>query len=1027
MKTKIYVLIMLLGLFSASPVMAQKKGKRMKNVEVSKKDKKVPTVDLSAKVVDEQGNGLPGVVVTANEGASQTITDGEGNFNLKLKKGSILSFDYLGYKKTTLYDRDITSASNVVVLAENELSGVYTDVVLPYQIKQQFKTSGAVTVVNADEELDRDYRSNIGAAIGGKIPGATGLGSIHGLGSGAITVVDGIIRDVSYLTLQEVESMTVLKDAVSRMLYGAEGDQGVVLITTKRGESNKKTLKFDAEFGLQKAIAYPKYLDAASYMETYNQAAINDGGTAKYADDVIKNTRNRIDPVLYPDNNYYSDLWLKDVTNFSNIYGEASGGNEKVRYFMNLGWKRNKGWLKNAESDVQNVMNVRGKVDFQVNSWLKMNTDASAIFDINKTANVDDFWTKASTTLPMTSPLLIPVDRISNMEELTGVHLIDGQYLMGGTSVYQNNLLGDLTQGGTVTRTDRYLQFKVGFDMDLNKITKGLTASGAANFEFHNIFSETIGNSYAVYEVTGVDDNGMLTVGKHGVDKITTSKTVNHENMEFSRDFSGYFSLNYARAFGDHDVTAVWMGYGRQSRSKDVFQEDRRLSTGLQADYMYKNTYLLEAGLLWQGSKKMNPDDRWGMAPSFGAAWILTNEEFMKDLSWLNYLKVRASYGIIQNDNWVNTYGNYQGYFLYEPIYQSSTVFTYANGSRKNNSILISSAGNVYGWQKRAEFTAGFDAYLFGNKTWIEASYFNSTTKDMLVELVNTTPATAGGLKNYGNYNSTRYQGVEIGIKHRQNWGKLNMQIGLNYMFTMSEVLKNEEPVYDSELDKHLSKIGTKHNAMFGQEALGLYGAEDFNPDGTLVEGLAKPSFGTVKPGDIKYLDYNKDGVINENDVHDLGIVSGNNHVVSLNLDLRYQNWQFFALLSGAFGGKGWLNTDYYWFKGTSAKYSEFALQAYNPENPNPDAACPRLSLGNSSNNYRNSSYWLYDRSYINLDAVQLAYNFDFRASSPLRKLKVYLRASNLLKIAKDKDVLELNVGKAPQNRLVSLGIVTSF
>lgn len=419
MKTKIYVLIMLLGLFSASPVMAQKKGKRMKNVEVSKKDKKVTTVDLSAKVVDEQGNGLPGVVVTANEGASQAITDGEGNFNLKLKKGSILSFDYLGYKKTTLYDRDITSASNVVVLVENELSGVYTDVVLPYQIKQQFKTSGAVTVVNADEELDRDYRSNIGAAIGGKIPGATGLGSIHGLGSGAITVVDGIIRDVSYLTLQEVESMTVLKDAVSRMLYGAEGDQGVVLITTKRGESNKKTLKFDAEFGLQKAIAYPKYLDAASYMETYNQAAINDGGTAKYADDVIKNTRNCIDPVLYPDNNYYSDLWLKDVTNFSNIYGEASGGNEKVRYFMNLGWKRNKGWLKNAESDVQNVMNVRGKVDFQVNSWLKMNTDASAIFDINKTANVDDFWTKASTTLPMTSPLLIPVDRISNMEELT--------------------------------------------------------------------------------------------------------------------------------------------------------------------------------------------------------------------------------------------------------------------------------------------------------------------------------------------------------------------------------------------------------------------------------------------------------------------------------------------------------------------------------------------------------------------------------------------------------------------------------
>lgn len=1019
MKTKIYLLF-LLSFLSSISVMAQKK------------DKKMVKIELSAKVVDEAGNGLSGVVVSANENADKTVTDENGYFTLNLQKGSTLSFDYIGYKKSTLRDRDITSTSNVVVLSLNELKNVYTDVVLPYQRKQQFKTSAAVTVIDADEELNRDYRTNINAAIGGKVPGMSGLSSLHGLGNGAITVVDGIVRNVDYLSLQEVDKITVLKDAVSRMLYGAEGDQGVVLITTKRGEANKKKMKFDAEIGLQNAIAYPKYLDAASYMEVYNRASKNDGGGDIYSSDLIKNTKEHIDPVLYPDNNYYSDLWVKDVTNFSNVYGEASGGNDKVRYFMNLGWKRNEGWLKNAESDVQNVLNVRGKVDFMVNDWLKMHTDASAIFDINKTANIDDditktFWTKASSFLPNAASLLIPVDRVSNVNDLAGVHLIDGKYLMGGSSVYQDNLLGDLTQRGNITQMNRFLQFKAGFDIDMNKITQGLTAQGAVNFEFNNIFSETVANNYAVYEISGIDENNMLAVNKHGNDKITTAKSVNSTNMLFSRNFSGYLSLNYARAFGDHEVSALWMGYGKQSRSKDLFQEDRRLSTGIQASYMYRNTYLLEAGFLCQGSKKMDPEKRWGVAPTFGAAWVMTNEKFMKGFSWINYLKLRSSYGVIQNDNWVDTYGNYKGYFLYEPIYQSSNAFSYNNGAKKNNSILISSIGNVYGWQKRQEFTAGIDAYLFANKLWLEASYFNSTTKDMLVELKNTTPATMGGVSNYGNYNSTRYQGIELGLNYKYGIKDLSLNFGLNYMYTTSEVLKNEEPVYKTEFDRHLTRVGSNQNAMYGLEAVGLYAPEDFDLDGSLSKDLPTPAWGTVTPGDIKYVDYNKDGIVNENDEHDLDLILGNNHSLSFNMDLRYKQWQFFALISGSFGGKGWLNSTYYWFKGNTAKYSEFALQAYDPENPNPSALCPRLTLGNGSNNYRNSTFWLYDRSNIKLEAVQLGYDFDFKANSFISKLKVYLRASNLLTIAKDKDVLEMNVGTSPQSRLVSLGFITSF
>lgn len=904
-----------------------------------------------------------------------------------------------------------------------------------YQKMDYRKTTGSVSVVNPDETLEYDSRQDIRSAIQNKVTGLTGM-NLHGLGD-VIYVVDGVVRDIEYLNILEVEQITVLKDAVSRVLYGADGDTGVVLITTKKGDIGKNKIKFNVEYGLQKAIAYPEYLDAAGYMETYNRAYLNDGGSKDalpFSAQLINNTRNNVDSFLYPDVDYYGDAFVKDAVNFSNVYGEASGGTDKVRYYMNLGWKRNEQWYKAADSNVQNVLSVRGKVDFDVTKWLRMNMDAVAVFDILNMPNVntyndngvetDNFWTKASTYLPHSFPLLIPTDRITNMAELTGVKTIEGKYLLGGTSVYQDNLLGDLSQKGNVTQMDRYVQFRTGMDLDLNGITKGLTANGMLSFEFTNKYFQLIDNSYAIYEIGNVDMQNRFAVTKIGNDKSTTSQTIDYKNMDFGRKMQAHLTLNYNRKFGAFDVSALLLGNVKKYWANAVAQDVKKLSYGFSANLMYDDKYIIEASGLNQGSNKLSPDDRWGYSSSYGAAWIMSNEGFMKDNDIVNYLKVRASYGVMLNDNW--TSGNYNGYFLYDANYTNSYAWSYNNGANKNNSLLITSLGNIYSWQKRKELNVGFEAALFDNRTWIEAAYFNSLYEDQLTEMKNSTPFTMGNVSVFENYNSTKYQGFEIGISHTEKWNKFSLTAGLNYMYTTSEILKYEEQIYDKDTNKHLTRVGKYANSLFGYEALGLYSEADFDENGNLVEGLPTTTFGTVRPGDIKYRDYNNDGTITEDDQYLLGR-SGNNHFFALNINLKYDRWNLYIQANGGFGGKGFMNSDYYWFKGNEAKYSEYALLAYNPDAPDLNAAYPRLTLTSGNNNYRNSTFWMYDRSQISLSALQLSYDFKMKENSAVKGLQAYLRGSNLFMIAKDKKILELNVGSAPQNRVFALGLVATF
>jgi TonB-linked SusC/RagA family outer membrane protein len=993
---------------------------------------------VAGQVVDEKQNPAAGVIVTANEGADETITDAEGKFSIEINQGSTMLFELAGYKMVSINETNFKSKLNKVILSPVGLAKIDGEVELPYQRLKHFRTTGSVSAIDPAKELERDSRFSLASAIYGKVPGLLGGKNIHGLGT-AIVIVDGIKRDETYLNMLEIESITVLKDAVSRMLYGADGDQGVILVKTKSGTANKKITKVNVEQGFTQALQYPKFLNATQYMTAYNKAQQNDAsfaGTAlaspKYPLAMKYDSLNNADPVLYPNNDYYGSDYVKSMTNYTNLYTELSGGNTATQYYLNLGWNHGAGWTKVGNNDSKDVMNIHGKVDFKVNSWLKMTSEVVGIFDITNTPNVNtyktdgtidlDYWGKASTYLPNTQTLLIPVSRITNPGIIPTSSLIDGQYVLGGSSVYQTSLLGDMTRSGSNVNINRFMQFNTGFDLNLKGITKGLTAKGLFSLNFNNTYEKKIQNKYSVYQMGVVDAQGNFPVTQVGVDNKTSQQT--NTQTYFDRTTAAYMSLNYDRTFGDHALTAVLVGTFNQYTQSAIFQQVKNTKLGLQANYTFKDRYLLDAGVLTQGSSKLPTNNKFGMAPTVGVGWIVSRENFMKDIKAIDYLKLRASYGIMQNDNWV--VGNYKGYYLYETNYATGGNFVYGNGAATNAIVSINSFASNITWQTRKEFVAGFDLSMFNNKTWLEASYYNSLNDNIVTEMTNNSPATLGSIPIFENFNSTVYQGIEVGIKHTEKAGKFSITIGANYLYSTNKISKIDEPVYNLPTNMNLEQVGTSSNALWGLTSAGLYMAEDFDALGKLLSTIPTPTYGTVRPGDIKYVDYNEDGKINTNDRHVLGL-SGNNQQVSFDLDVKYGNWQLYALGIGQMGGKGFTNSSYYWFKGTSAKYSTVALGAFDPLNPDPNAAYPRLSLSNGNNNYNNSTFWEYDKSNFSLSVVQLGYNFKFKQQSAISGLKLYGRGTNLLTIAKDLEIQKLNYQSNPQSRAFTLGLIASF
>lgn len=922
-----------------------------------------------------------------------------------------------------LYSQD----SNITSDTELVQGTLDKEVDLTFYTTTARKTTGSVIIIDVQEELKRDQSSTIGEIIYGKAPGLFYNYNTWGTGN-ATLLVDGNRRSDFYLNNlnpDEVESIVILRDALSKAMYGAQGDLGVILITTQRGKIGKPHLRIGGQYGVSNPRAMEEYLNAADYMVKYNEAQLNDGidpSSLRYSQEVIDGTRSGDNPARYPDNDFYSDLFIRNYTTEANVFADISGGNDIAQYYVYGGWDHGSGWLNTPQGDVTNNFNFRGNLDFAINKYLNMNVSSNARLSFNEQPNTNSIWSIASTELPNNYPLLWDPNIIQNEESrdqiLSEANLVDGQVL-GGTSSFLSNVYGNFIQNGKRKFMQRDVEFSGKLNLDMPFVTKGLSASVYGGMSFYNSLYSFQNPSYAVYEPVFNDATGLAdTVNIHGKDKAANRYNVGNAASSFSRRFSYYGTLSYNNSFGEHDISATALIYSDLMTVNDEIQKDVLFHTGISANYMYSDRYIAEVSVMGIGSRKLEEGQRMEMAPSIGLGWVLSEEDFMQDNSFIDVLKIRSSYGISKNDNWDNTN-------LYRNTFDRRGVFRSYNGAFWNNLTYYATVPNVITLQKRRDFAFGLDATLFNKAMNLELEYFNSKSLDNIT-LMSSTYSQILGYEDlvYNNYNSDQTQGISLGINYRFDVSSdFSITAGSNILYISPKITKREEPIYEG-VDRELLREGTATDAMWAYKSDGLYSEADFNGDGSLVSGLPVPSFGTVFPGDIKYLDQNADGLIDQNDLRIIG--HGLRTQYSLYLDLKFKNIEFYILGIGQLGNDDYRSGSYYRVFG-DVKYSEMVNDAYGPNNKDVSAMHPRLTTTSSSHNDRNSDYWMYKNNSFTIPTMQLTYHFSGTNNSILNNSRIYLRADNALIFGENKKYTELNVGNAPRTKNFAIGFVASF
>ena len=888
----------------------------------------------------------------------------------------------------------------------------------------------AISTVNTSELTKKTANNNSLVGLESFVGGYNGSSL---WGQGPLVLVDGVPRSASSVKASEVESISMLKDAAAVVLYGSRAAKGVILITTKRGKDSPMHIDVRANVGVNVPKAYPKYLDADCYMTMYNEACRNDGIAERYDAGTIYNTAMGTNPYRYPDIDFYSSDYLRKFYTNSDVTGEVYGGNEKTHYYLNFGMNYANSLLKYGESKKAYDMsfNVRGNVDMTLAPWLKATTNAAIIFD-NSYQGRGDFWGAASTLRPNWFAPLLPIDMMDPnvayiQEYITNSnHLIDGKYLLGGTSADTTNPFSELLAAGYTKEKARRFMFDVAVMADLGGLLKGLSFKTAYSVDYTSYYSEAYAEKYAIYEPKWSNVNGkdmIIGLTKFNDDTKSTNEYVGKSTYDQTMTFSAQFDYN--RTFKTfHNVSATLLGWGYQTQSSadeghesSDYHRTSNVNLGLRASYNYDHKYYADFSGALVHSAKLPEGNRNAFSPSVTLGWRLSKEKFMESVGFVDDLKITASYAKLHQDLDISDYYMYKGYFSDKGGWYDGTVGGNTTGSKRGDNPNLD-------FITREEVRAGIDATLFNRLLRINANYFTQKTSGLLTQGASTIYPSFFDLGTdlsflpWINYNEDKRTGFDFSLSANKKIGDFDVTLGFNGMVFSSKASIRDEVANES----YLLRQGRALDATYG------YVCEGFFQDQADIEKHAKQTFGTVRPGDLKYKDINGDGVINSDDQIDLGAGgwSTSPFTFGLNLTLKYKNFTLFAMGSGQTGAVAFKNNSYYWNRGTS-KFSEIVMGRWTEETKE-TATYPRLSTSNGDNNFRNSTFWMYKNNVFRLSNVQLTYDFptDTFNGTFIRGLSLYCGGSNLLTIAKEREYMEMSLG-APQYRNFYLGFKAAF
>lgn len=978
----IYIILMLLlPFFSESNIYAQKRSKQYS--------------EIKAKVVDKEGNPIQSVRITVDEGIFESSTDKQGKFSLKVTDNSTLVFDVPGFEPQYLGVSVIKQNPVVVMEKSIPYGGVKDEVELPFRKTIAREIVGATSTIDEDA-ISSSNQMNVLNILSGKAPGlnvsqvptepgrsATVL-NIRGLSRSAtdnapLIIIDGIERPLEDLTPEEIESITVLKDATSKILYGPKAVNGVLLVKTKRGIKYKRDRQFNIEFGAQTPVRMPEYLNSADYATMYNQARINDGLSPYYTQTDIDGYRMGTNPVLYPDVDFHK-LCLNDHMSYRKAIAQFRGGNESAQYYVNATYAGYGGYEAVGKNNTSNKFNLRVNLDYKVNDWLKAFVDIAGQMEFYTTnyMSADKLFSRLSSHRPNAYPIKFSDPGNPGTE-------IYGAMENANLSSSRENIYAEMALGGSKENTVRKGQTNIGFDLSLDRYVKGLSAKAYVTFDVYNYLVVGKNENFSSYRPI-FNENSLI-----GKELLTVEKKVSDKSRiadQMYRNYGYFGQLSYDRTFqAKHQLKSDLVIFQSRRENLGSSQDDVNRTFALRTNYVYNKKWIAELDMAVMGSSRFTKGNRYGYFPTVGVTWIASEEKFLKDKEWLDFLKIKASTGLLGTDN-------YFDFFLFESRWNTSqsTHFGPKLEEDVNTSTLVHVGNPDLTWEKSFEINIGAEA-SFLNCLTADFNYFNNYRYDIL------TPTTSfssinGGELMYRNYGSVRNQGVELALEYSGNIGKLHYSIGGNTIWSKAVYEKTDDM---EGLSSNRKKEGKPVDTRFGLIAEGLFKSGD--------EIAAHPvqDFGPVQIGDVKYANINNDHHINENDM----LPIGNEYPrfqFGLNINLAYKGFELSLSGSGMAQYDIYLNNSYYWMR-EDQKYSTFVKNYFNPSTG--EGKFPRLTTQQNQNNYRSSSLWMRSGNFFKLRDAMLSYSLPQNITNKmtLKQVKLFVRGSNLFTISSIKDL----------------------
>lgn len=995
------------------------------------------TITISGNVTDIHSEPLIGATITLESDESYgVVTDIDGNYTIRVPdRYAVLQFSYIGF---ITQQQEIGNRQVINVILQEDVGQLDEVVVVGYGQQRRESVVGAISAISPERLVTGNTRS-LSNELAGKLSGVIavqrsgepgydnsnfwirGISTFQG-NRNPLVLVDGIERNINDINHEEIESFSILKDASASAVYGVRGANGVILIQTKRGEIGRPRVIAKVEQSYTSPTQLPSFVGAAEYLSVLNEIEREAGRNPRYTEEYIENTLRGVDPELYPDVNWFNEV-LKSYGNNTRASIDVNGGSEILRYSFVAALFREGGILERDETQGWDSSlrlkryNMRANVDVNLSPTTLMRFNVGGYLQerVAPPQSIDGIFSDAFQTPPHVHPPRYSTGEIPRVPE-------------------RPNVWSNLTQTGYERNNSNKIETLFSLEQDLKSLLPGLKLKGTFSFDSYssNRVTRSKNPDYYMPAVGRDPETGELdlVIDSYG------QMFLGHETGSDFGNSSTYVegTLTYDQTFNDnHTVNGLFM-YNQRHYDDGATLPYRYQGIAGRASYMYRHRYVGEFNFGYNGSENFARGNRFGFFPSVAVGWIASEEDFMSDIVHVvSKLKFRGSWGLVGNDNvgvrfpYISTIDDTGGYHWGYDRDQ------FHRAGRREGNV----ANPALKWETVAKTNLGVEIGLW-DAIDIQFDIFDEKRRDIFMRRT-TMPSSAGFISlPFANFGQVDNKGFEISVNANKQVTRDFFISGLaNFTYANNTIIEMDEA--QGVAGTNRQRTGHSVDQHFGLVADGLFTEDDFEDvaGGVLREGIPQHTFSPVRPGDIKYMDVNGDGVVDALDYSPIGGTWDPKIVYGFGLNMQYKEFDFGFFFQGNGKTDRIIGRASYFIPGSGmgalGNMYDNVHDRWTVDNPRQDVFYPRLTAGQNENNQQASTWWLKDMSMLRLKSVELGYNLptELVRSMSISGLRIHLRGTNLLTFSNfkmwDPEIDNTEGSRYPLVKSVSAGLSINF